>query len=312
MDKFLVRFALIACLALLAGVSCGESEKNEMPQQQESILLQQLSLYQETVASTHPVTRGWGRFLALVSSDFIGACEGAEKGAMIGGKIGTLLGGRTVEGAIIGGAVMGLVSGAGASYIADLATSSGASSCEIEAGAFIEQGRLVRGQSNEASEGEADIDYADELELPADAIAVGALHNEILDNVINAFDGDVDLATLPPGLDKDDDLPEDVSELEARIFDSPEMFTSCEDLFGRYSDSGISFTSNSLMANVANSFLTFINNYSSSLSELAGHINSYYRYISASDELSEEEKNGLYCGLAVAYYSYRYWNIDNE
>ena len=238
MDKFLVRFALIACLALLAGVSCGESEKNEMPQQQESILLQQLSLYQETVASTHPVTRGWGRFLALVSSDFIGACEGAEKGAMIGGKIGTLLGGRTVEGAIIGGAVMGLVSGAGASYIADLATSSEASSCEIEAGAFIEQGRLVRGQSNEASEGEADIDYADELELPADAIAVGALHNEILDNVINAFDGDVDLATLPPGLDKDDDLPEDVSELEARIFDSPEMFTSCEDLFGRYSDSG--------------------------------------------------------------------------
>lgn len=312
MDKFLVRFALIACLALLAGVSCGESEKNEMPQQQESILLQQLSLYQETVASTHPVTRGWGRFLALVSSDFIGACEGAEKGAMIGGKIGTLLVGRTVEGAIIGGAVMGLVSGAGASYIADLATSSEASSCEIEAGAFIEQGRLVRGQSNEASEGEADIDYADELELPADAIAVGALHNEILDNVINAFDGDVDLATLPPGLDKDDDLPEDVSELEARIFDSPEMFTSCEDLFGRYSDSGISFTSNSLMANVANSFLTFINNYSSSLSELAGHINSYYRYISASDELSEEEKNGLYCGLAVAYYSYRYWNIDNE
>lgn len=312
MDKFLVRFALIACLALLAGVSCGESEKNEMPQQQESILLQQLSLYQETVASTHPVTRGWGRFLALVSSDFIGACEGAEKGAMIGGKIGTLLGGRTVEGAIIGGAVMGLVSGAGASYIADLATSSEASSCEIEAGAFIEQGRLVRGQSNEASEGEADIDYADELELPADAIAVGALHNEILDNVINAFDGDVDLATLPPGLDKDDDLPEDVSELEARIFDSPEMFTSCEDLFGRNSDSGISFTSNSLMANVANSFLTFINNYSSSLSELAGHINSYYRYISASDELSEEEKNGLYCGLAVAYYSYRYWNIDNE
>ncbi len=312
MDKFLVRFALIACLVLLAGVSCGESEKNEMPQQQESILLQQLSLYQETVASTHPVTRGWGRFLALVSSDFIGACEGAEKGAMIGGKIGTLLGGRTVEGAIIGGAVMGLVSGAGASYIADLATSSEASSCEIEAGAFIEQGRLVRGQSNEASEGEADIDYADELELPADAIAVGALHNEILDNVINAFDGDVDLATLPPGLDKDDDLPEDVSELEARIFDSPEMFTSCEDLFGRYSDSGISFTSNSLMANVANSFLTFINNYSSSLSELAGHINSYYRYISASDELSEEEKNGLYCGLAVAYYSYRYWNIDNE
>lgn len=311
MSKFLFKSALIACLALLAGVSCGESGKNEMPQRQESILLQQLSLYQETVASSHPETRGWGRFLALVSSDFIGACEGAEKGAMIGGKIGTLLGGRTVEGAIIGGAVMGLVSGAGASYIADLATSPVASSCEIEAEAFIEQGRSVRGQYLNSLKRNEDIDYTDMLELPDDAIAIGVLHNEILD-IMDTYEEDVDLAALPPDLDKDDDLPEDVSELEARIFESPEMFTSCEDLFGRYSDSGISFTSNSLMAEVANSFLTFINNYSSSLSELAGHINSYYRYISASNELSEDEKNGLYCGLAVAYYSYIYWNTENE
>ena len=309
MSKFLFKSVLVACLALATVVSCEVSETNEISQPQESVLLRNLSEYNEAVAESQPQTRGFGRFCAIVSADFLGACDGASKGARIGFRVGMLMGGKGLEGAVIGGAVMGLVSGAGASYLAELAASE--VDCDVEASLFIDQGKQVR-QQYIASSGEEAYSIPEELELPDEAICIGMLHNEILDNVLVADEAPtVSLASFPPDLDSDDDLPE-LSEMEYAIFESPEVCDTCTYLFDLFSSEGVSLTEDGLAADVAKSFLELIQNYSSSLEESTTHINSYYRYISASDELSEEEKNGLYCGLAVAYYSYMYWNEENE
>ncbi len=290
-------------------VSCEESKTNEISQPQESVLLRNLSQYNEAVAESQPQTRGFGRFCAIVSADFSGACEGASRGARIGFRVGMMMGGKGLEGAMIGGAVMGLVGGAGASYLAELAASE--ATCDVEASLFIDQGKQVRQQYIGSSEEEA-YSMPEELELPDEAICIGMLHNEILDNVLVAGEGQtVSLTSLPPELDSDEDLPV-LSEMESAIFESPEVCDTCTYLFDLFSSEGVSLTEDGLTADVAKSFLVLIQNYSSSIEELTAHINSYYRYISASNELSEEEKNGLYCGLAVAYYSYIYWNVEND
>lgn len=302
----------IAVLAMMASVSCGEQEKSYAPIMPESMLMRQLTQYNAEVAKSHPETRGIGRFTAIVSADFLGACDGAVKGARIGFRAGMLLGGRGLEGAAIGGTVMGLVCGAGASYAASAALSSEEVAPELDASFFISKGQFVRCRYLDSfPSGRGESAALTELDLPEVAVSVGELHNEILDIALEEDEaGAMVLLSSPPDLDSDDDSPSS-SDLEAIIFDSAEMSDTCSTLFDLYYSEGVSITENGLAADVANTFLALIQNYTLSLDDLATHINNYYHYISESQELSDDDKNGLYCGLAVAYYSYEYW-IGND
>lgn len=296
---------------MLTSVSCGKSEKSDVQKASSSMLLHQLSLYNAEVAESYLNTRGMGRFAAIVGADFLGACEGASKGARIGFRAGMLMGGRGLEGAAIGGTVMGLVCGAGASYAVSEASSSD-DVAELDASVFISKGQFVRRRYLDSyPSGRGDSSATTELDLPEVAVSVGELHNEILDIVLNEDEAEsIAVLSSPPDLDSDDNSPES-ADLEAIIFDSAEMSDTCSTLFNMYYSEGVSITESGLAANVANSFLTLIQSYTSSLDDLTTHINNYYNYISKSKELSDEEKNGLYCGLAVAYYSYEYW-IGND
>ncbi len=42
-------------------------------------------------------------------------------------------------------------------------------------------------------------------------------------------------------------------------------------------------------------------------SDVADYINHYYSIVSESNELSDEEKQSIYIGLAVSLFSYNYW-----
>jgi hypothetical protein len=306
LNKNCLKCVIIACLSLVIFNSCENAEISRVSQPQEYILMQKLTQYNMNVAESQPQTRSFGRFCAIVGADFTGACEGASKGARIGFRLGMVIGGRGLEGAAIGGATMGLICGAGASYLADLETAGG--TCDVDASIFINQGKKVRQEYYATYSENEDILLPDGLELPSDAISVGILHNEILDNLLEE---EISLASLSPDLDSDDNIPE-LPDIELALFDSPEVSDTSDFLLTQLLINDFSIIEDDLAASVADSFLVLIQNYSPSIDNLITHINNYYRYISASDELTDAEKNGLYCGLAVAYYSYRYWITDYE
>jgi hypothetical protein len=303
MKKNIYPLILLVVIALAVSVSCEKKAQfdhfKDVP-----LILQNLKTYNESVTETAPRTKGFRRFCAIVGSDFIGACEGASKGAEIGSKVGALCGGHVAEGAIIGGSVMGLVCGAGASYIAHMSTSSASVACVSSQ--FLSYGQQVRQTSQEDSCAFA----IDGLALPGSAIIVGSLHNEILDIVLN-HDDDSEPASLPPDTDSDDDQPS-ISSLEESFFEFQETCDTCEATFERYENYGITLTVANIVGDVASSFLELLHNHTSSISSLMTYINDYYDIISASSELSDGEKNALYNGLAVAYFSYSYWEDDYE
>lgn len=96
-------------------LSCTYSDSDKVVN---SKLLTTLEVYNAQVLIKHPQTKGFGSICAVVSADFLAGYEGGSKGATLGFKIGMMCGGKGLEGAILGGGIMGLVCGVGGSYAA--------------------------------------------------------------------------------------------------------------------------------------------------------------------------------------------------
>lgn len=262
----------------------------------ESALVSDLkALNDSLIISQSPDTRGfWSgtlTFCAIAGADAAGAYEVGK----IGAKIGFLVG--NVDGALVGAGIGGLIGGAGASYGAYRTTrSTTIVSPQTVTAAYI----AVRQDSlnfNEYYPTQID------LNLPEDKRhlqEIGAKHNLVLKKLSNQ-----DLSLTP--------ISEVLTNMETKIIQSSEFENGYYSILNSYvfGDYNTYVENNGSVGNtVMKLYLDIMNKYPEKANDVEFISNKYVELISASPELTEDEKDLLYSAISVAVSSFEYW--ENE
>lgn len=314
-------FPLIV-IVLTSIISCSrESAIPENDFYQESELLSELAVYNQSVLSSRPNTRvpGWAKFCAVAGADFTGAYTGAKAGGEVGLYIGTVVG-HPAEGAVIGGVVMGAICGVGGSALAYnklygcAAADPGALYNSLSSSIqdyytdiceYIIDDNQNDNQNDNSNnplfhEGEF-ITGIESIQLPQAAIAMGAAHNAMLRDLQNrgAFPrtrADVGSIVINNGnqalvqtISQEDEVRDYcISFFEDRITDNPVI-------------------DESLPGKVIQIYSELLESSSVNDEDVVDYINHYYSIVSQSTELTDSEKNNIYIGLAVSLFSFNYW-----
>lgn len=314
---------LLIVIVLASIISCSR-ESTVIPENdfyQESELLSELSLYNESVISSRPNTRvpGWAKFCAVAGADFTGAYTGAKAGGEVGLHIGTVVG-HPAEGAIIGGVVMGAICGVGGSALAYnklygcAAADPGAlygSLCNsiqdyyTDICEYIEDDNqndnLKDNQNNPLFREEECISVINSIQLPQTAIAMGAAHNAMLRDIQNRGVLPTTRADVGPIAQYNGNQA-----LVQTISQNDEIRDYCISFFeDRITDNSV--IDESLPGKVIQIYSELLESSSISDDDIADYINHYFYLVSQSAELSDSEKNNIYVGLAVSLFSFNYW-----
>ena len=295
---------VIVALTLIA-FSCTR-KSDEAKHLENSGLLTELDHFNNELSASidDPSTRGFwstvGRICAIVGADAIGAVEGGRIGGKIGAGIGAIAGGNVVGGAVIGGAIGGVICGAGASYAADVGTRTLST---------LEPGLLYNGLQTISDEDLLSVKQSAAVEVDMlpnypNVEKIALQHNILLERVINGevFE-DVDLSQDP----------------YAEAFKSIEFNNSYQTavneavLFTRTLQNSTSkpvvdIEGLSPIANeVLSLFFDIYTEYPNKMDDIDFIVSYYMRAIEASPELTPDEKEMIFTGLAVAAYSPRLW-----
>lgn len=230
-------------------------------------------------------------FCAIAGADAAGAYEVGKIGAKVGFLVGNL------DGALIGAGIGGLIGGAGASYVAYRSTrSTSIVSPQTVTAAYV----AVRQDSPNLSE------YSPtqiNLNLPENKRhlqEIGAKHNLVLKKLSNQ-----DLSLTP--------VSEVLTSMETKIIQSSEFEKGYYSILNSYvfGDYDTYVANNGSVGNtVMKLYLDIMNKYPEKANDVEFISNKYVELISASPELTEEDKDLLYSAISVAVSSFEYW--ENE
>ena len=290
-------------------------------QMEEQHLLVDLQNYNKDLL-TRAETRGAGDWIlktcAIAGADIIGAWGGAQ----IGGTIGSV--GGSV-GTIVGGSIISLVCGTGASYLAYKGCSivkpginTGPITSEI---AYIDPGYIYlatlnispEDRLNEIREANISTTFPEGFE---GIERIGIDHNLALEGLF-----------MEDSANNDHTQPNPVDSATLNFFNSPEFIIQYQalqnqiltamteienlDIEQYFSDSdnqNISLTAQ----NVMTLFMELYTQYPAGLEDIDQIVNFYLQKIDNTNALTMDEKEILYSGLAVAAYSPRFWSAKFE
>lgn len=313
---FVIAIAILNIIILYSFISCTKnSTTNKITtnylydiETNNSKLLSDLREYNLETSKNIQSTKAsddWFKFCAVIGADYLASYEGCLKGARLGLMLGSAIG-HPAHGAIVGGILMGGICGVGASY----ATYKGVTGCSIVSNSILYD-HLYNSMTDNYHQLE-DIrnshliltPIADSLLLPDLAITMGALHNEMLSDLNNSGPNNI---TKGNNLNTDFTDIGEFTSVESYIFSNEEFCQNCKDNLSYVTETDTFLAENTLSDKVMQLYNDLISASYVEEEELVDYINSYYLIVERSDELTQEEKNCIYTGLAVSLFSYDYW-----
>ena len=306
--KNLLFYLVFACTALFGLSSCSSQQEND-PISSESALLTELSRFNQSLLKSIPETRLSKReFLEIATADVTGAFTGGEAGSSVGRKIGFFLG-NPITGSVFGAAVGALAFGTYSSWLASPDEPNDDSQYEAEDVDFetiiniydeyvgLAETNEIAFESEEVEEAVMlDEDLEEAVELEEEEMEVGMMHNILLAGL------EGDLVEVETSFITRSSLDND-QQLEYNILHSSEM----ENVFNELCQNQAHFD-NSLPSSVMNLFSSIFQVFPENGNDVVYLINTYHRMVEQSNELSQDEKQWIYMGLAVSLYSFNYWN----
>lgn len=308
-----VLLAVLAACAMSFGLfGCKSSVEPLLNEEPQSELLERLSEYNSEVILENPVTKGiFAKMVAVMGADFVAGYTGFKAGAEGGFTIGTAIG-HPATGAIVGGVLMGGICAAGASILANRAMSTKAipSASDISTDEMFDQLYLLLlarySDLSEVLTSQLDQNpMANELSLPTQAKMMGALHNELISCY---FDG------LCPS-EESADLSSRIGLLtytEKSILRDASLKRQIKSRLREYNSSRNYFLIRVLPDRVMQYFYDLLENTEFDSEQLVGYINMYHSIVEDSQELTSQEKDCIYTGLAISLFSYNYWKEHGE
>lgn len=335
------------CLGVIAGiiaVSCSQNEDSlaiqdySQPMNEvsgaRSIVVERLAQLNDSIRyelegeSRTTGSRGlrslWRKIINFVQSDIEGAVVGAIEGGQVGLAVGAFVGTPEIggiAGVILGGTINGFISSYSASKRHD--------GCGIVVVPPIDETKMeyckLRSEmSDEAVDdgGDCDVAKLDYLDLPIGAKSiedVGRIHNKLLNKFLSRRSNKI----APNGLIVETPVVDDawsISPIEMSILDSEELEQSYNDLVNDiFADNFHLGSGNYCVGEMVEDVIRLyydildqIPDYGG-LNDVINITNQYIAVVAESDEISDEEKEVLYCAFAVGVYSYEYWsNYDFE
>lgn len=294
MKKSFLGFMLVVMSVFM--FSCEKEDKmNNTFNSKSSTTLEILKEFNDSL-SVDPAceTKGFLRFIAVASADVTGAYELGK----IGVKIGALGG---LKGALIGGAIGGIIGGVGASYGAYCGTKPETASTLD----FPTVNMLVTNYSYVTISDSLLFQYTEDdikLNFPEEfndeAIRTGKMHNLILD--ISIDEGELQ------------NIDNQLTDMEKSVIYSDEFLCEYDKIINNFIDLDLEdpeyiYADGTVESSVMQLFLDIYNKYPENCEDVNFIINKYIEVVDDSDEISDEMKSCIYNGLAVAAYSYKYW-----
>lgn len=298
----ILSISIIACIF----ASCSkEDNKVSIPSEvSESALVQQLSTLNDSLMAeaiqTKISKKAWIR---VAVADAGGAWAGGKAGAKIGAAVGTFLG-NPVTGGVFGAFIGGVVCGAAASWL-EYPESKAVSLKSVDYADMVDivntfnktsDANTLFTDNKTTSQVFVEENVIKEANLPEESIQVGKLHNVIL-------------AGLSGKIKSDKIIPVDYMEPDGTIEDAILKSQEMSELLDKISDYQ---NENPLANKIMDLFLSIYEQYSSDKYDVVFVINKYIEAITASNELTSEEKDYINMGLATALYSYNYWSHTFE
>lgn len=297
MKKVILGTMLIVMSLLM--ISCEKKVKNEF-NCQDSETLEILKNFNDSLSlNSNHETKGFLRFIAVASADVVGAYELGR----IGVKIGAIGG---LKGALIGGAIGGIVGGVGASYVAYCGTRpETTSSLDSPTIDMVVAGysRIIVSDSLMQSYvvGEINLNFPEKFN--DDAIRTGKMHNLILDISLNG--GELsNVKTVLSDMEKSVIYSDEYMDNYNEVVDKFRDMRNTDDMEYLYKDGTVE-------SSVMRLFLEIYNRYPNNCEDVNFIINKYIDVVDKSKEMPDEMKSCIYNGLAVAAYSYKYWQDNN-
>lgn len=258
-----------------------------------SVILTQMSNFNDSVIKTRPTTRGVYSRGCIMAGDISGAISCGRAGFWAGGLFGPH--------AAIGGATLGaIIGGASGSYIAYRATRT-----RTAMNSNIIEPMKVAAAYAEIKDSDIKIDQYKPKTINVNyptqdenITLMGTKHNIILQNLLD---------------DKAD--PEAVSnrltKQELEILNSKEYIQTYDSIMNQIENfGGLSVTGNDVPSQLINLFNQVVAQYPQNGNDMEFLINKYIDAVKASDEISDEDKNLIYQSLSVAASSFEFW--DNQ
>lgn len=338
---------LFLCLGVIAGiiaVSCSQNEDSlaiqdvSQPMKEisgaQSIVVERLAQLNDSIkyeleeeygtAGSRGFWSWWKKIKNIVQSDIEGAVFGAIEGGQVGLAVGAFVGAPEVggiAGVILGGTINGFISSYSASKRND--------GCGIVVVPHIDETKMeyckLRSEmSDEAVDdgGDCDVAKLDYLDLPIGAKSfedVGRMHNKLLNKFLSRRSNKI----APNGLIVDTPVVDDawsISPIEMSILDSEELEQSYNNLINDIFADNFHLGSGNycvgeMVEDVIRLYYDILDQIpdDGGLYDVINITNQYIAVVAESDEISDEEKEVLYCAFAVGVYSYEYWsNYDFE
>lgn len=286
MKKFSLLILFVAFVS-----SCSQPEEVAVSDKQsKDELFVSLENFNDSILSTKTQTRGFLSFLSIATADIAGAYELGRIGAYAGSFF-------PGYGTVIGGTVGAVAGGVGSSYLAYC----GCKMVKYPSDVYTNV-KYVYTQMASKIDATKYVDTNIKANFPGEykeAVKVGIQHNLMLDAVKN------DSFKATRGSDNITPL----TKQEEYILNSPEFVSQYNSIMPRFYSSDVNkyITDDSKGAMVIKLFIEVYNKYPQDIDDVNLIINNYIERIEKNPSLTNEEKQLVYNGLAVAAYSFQYW-----
>jgi len=251
-------------------------------------------------------------WIPVVCADVWGAYRGGKRGGKIGRHVGSIFG-SPLKGAIIGATLGGVTYGSYKSYKAwkpqcEIVSSNSPEfvqikeSCKnlVNEDGSINEHLIVALDSAVDKKIEVNEDLQNASGLDQQSLNIGKLHNIMLASLNNQI-----VVGDDPG------IPAEPQSLKEEIYNSQEMNNGYDELLaGGDGDEGEG--SDETLNKVMELFDQVLQEYATETDDVAFIIGKYMEVIDNTDDLTEEQKNSVKCGLATALYSANYWSLESE
>lgn len=293
-------FVVVILAIVIYSCSQQEQEMNVPCEQVQDELILSLENLNDSIIATKPQSRGILRFLAVSSADMIGAWELGKIGATIGSTC------SPGYGTLVGGGIGAVIGGVGASYVAYRSTCSIVVpyNYNLQAVAFEYANIKESINANEFFDKQIKLDFPKKNE---EAFLVGVEHNLILDAL---RDGSAITRNNPIKIENGTQV---LSEVEVQVLNSPDYIDRYNLVMQSVSTLDVEkyiSENNTTGSQVIKLFMDVYNQYPETIDDVNLIINEYISKIESSTSLTDDEKQLIYNALAVAAYSFQYW--DNE
>lgn len=310
--KRLLYIIITTALTIFSINSCDMKEKIEsLPEQEPSEILSELQSFNDSLIISKPETKATVKeIMSIVTADLGGAYAGGKVGVKIGTKIGAILG-NPITGGVFGAFIGGVGFGAYASWLESPSTTNYNSQMDysIITDAYTKyclgDNNIIDLLNMESEETKSkiivDSSITKNVKLNNDALEVGLQHNVLLASFEGELNIDEGINTKAVSTTQNNLT----GTIEEQVLYSKDM----EDAFNElYISNNINKSFEQEIPDIiVEMYIDIISNYASECKDIVFVINKYSECIQKSNELTDQEKNSLYMGLATSLYSFNYW-----